>query len=43
MDSTSTNIGCAALTSGVSAKMIRHYEAIGLIPKPVRTFSGYRT
>ncbi|MEO6148033.1 MAG: Cu(I)-responsive transcriptional regulator [Sulfuriferula sp.] len=37
------NIGGAALTSGVSAKMIRHYEAIGLIPKPVRTFSGYRT
>lgn len=43
MDSPSINIGGAALTSGVSAKMIRHYEAIGLIPKPVRTFSGYRT
>lgn len=43
MDSTSTNIGGAAQASGVSAKMIRHYEAIGLITKPARTFSNYRT
>ncbi len=37
------NIGEAAKTTGVSAKMIRHYEAIGLIPRAGRTTSGYRT
>ena len=36
------NIGEAAAATGVSAKMIRHYEAIGLIPAPARTLSGYR-
>lgn len=38
----SLNIGDAAAASGVSAKMIRHYEEAGLIPKPRRTESGYR-
>ncbi|HEV7264131.1 MAG TPA: Cu(I)-responsive transcriptional regulator [Falsiroseomonas sp.] len=36
------NIGDASKASGVSVKMIRHYEAIGLLPAAVRTESGYR-
>jgi Cu(I)-responsive transcriptional regulator len=37
------NIGQASAASGVTAKMIRHYEQTGLIPEPRRTPSNYRS
>ncbi len=36
------NIGAAARMSGVSAKMVRHYESLGLLPAVGRTDSNYR-
>lgn len=37
------NIGAAAKASGITAKMIRHYESIHLIKPGVRSDAGYRT
>jgi len=37
------HIGEAAMESGVTAKMIRHYESIGLIGAAQRTDGGYRS
>lgn len=36
------NIGMASRLSGVSTKMVRHYESLGLLPAVGRTDSGYR-
>lgn len=43
VDSTTTmNVGAAAEASGVSPKMIRYYEEIGVLPAPRRLANGYR-
>ena len=36
------DIGRASRESGVSVKMMRHYESIGLLPKAARTLANYR-
>lgn len=36
------NISQAAKQSGINSKLIRHYESIGVIPKALRSESGYR-
>ena len=42
LDNGPFNIGQAAKQSGVSAKMVRHYESLGLLPAVHRTDAGYR-
>lgn len=36
------NIGQAALRAGLTPKMVRHYESLGLLPRVARTDNGYR-
>ena len=40
--SSAVTIGQLARTTGVTAKTIRYYEAVGVLPPPSRTAAGYR-
>src|SRR5438552_10381305 len=42
MEHRGLQIGELAKRSSVSADTIRYYERIGLMPKPARTWAGYR-
>jgi DNA-binding transcriptional MerR regulator len=42
MERAMLKIGEVAARSGVSIDTLRYYERLGLLPKPVRTSSGYR-
>lgn len=42
MNGTALSSGQVAELSGVSPDTIRHYERMGILPKPPRTASGYR-
>lgn len=42
LQATTFHIGTASERSGVSAKMVRHYESLGLLGSVRRTDSGYR-
>jgi MerR family copper efflux transcriptional regulator len=42
MSDATLQIGQAAQQAGVSAKMVRHYESLGLLPTVRRTDAGYR-
>jgi MerR family copper efflux transcriptional regulator len=41
-DTTGINIGEASKATGISQKMVRHYESLGLLAHPPRTETGYR-
>ncbi len=42
MNDASMNIGEVAARTGISPKMVRHYEQLGLLPRIARSDAGYR-